>query len=776
MPDTHEFIEYWKDRIERDLTSFGDPGAQVNVTRSGRTLRATWTMRGTGRDAVFSVSLDRGVHVDVGGRRLPYHHFIAGTDMADLAQVARMIRQASKPQIFVPIRAVRDGGEDAESEPAVDKLLALLDGGSQDATRVIMITGDAGAGKTHVLRELVRRRADEYLHGRASGLLLYVNAQGRALARLNEALATELQDLKVGLTYHSVAVLTRLGMLVPAIDGFDELLGVSGYDDAFSSLAGFLEQLEGEGQVLASARSVYYEEEFLSRAGSQSLTGDQRWSHDAVRVLAWSKDDREDYLRQWSESKRLTGTESSKLRKRLRAAFDVHNEDLASKPLFLTRTVDLLWDNPKFAGGADLLKALTRAYLDREINDKLLDRESQPVLSRRQMEGLMCELALEMWNQETRELDAGSVREVAEYFVDSEGLRETARQIVIERMPTLAFLTRGENSSSSRNDIAFEHDVFFFYFLAGAISAQFESATTDVRIVLSRSALPEDVAGRVALELETLLCVGGGVDGLQSLLDRLARAGATEWHRTTQVRENAGLLTMALIRAYARSGDSPQEVEGCSVRSMVFPGGHLNGVTLRCCELVDVTVRRTDLSTTRFVACDARDTVFLEPRVSPESTRLELKGLEPVQVMGLRVQQGNQAKAHYAPRTIVDMLVRCGAPVRKEHAPIGPRIATAHMATLERLVQAYRRANPICKQDPHLSSIFDQSEWSEIERLLIEHNLVDLEPRRTSGKPKDFLRRRFLPEQLMAGLSAREDTDRRVQAFWRALEKQSGRG
>ena len=271
MPDTIDFSKYWTNRIERDLTSFGDPGATVTVTGSGRRLRARWTMRGKDHDAVFSTSLDRGVSVDIGGRHLTYRAFVAGTDMADLQQVARMIRQASKLRLFVPTRADYTDGGDSAPRPALDLLTTLLDEENDDTTRVVMVTGEAGAGKTRVLQELVRRRANDYIRGQSSKLLLYVNAQGRALARLNEALATELQDLKVGLTYHSVAVLARLGILIPVIDGFDELLGVSGYDDAFSSLAGFLEQLEGEGQLLTSARSVYYEEEFLSRAGSMSV-------------------------------------------------------------------------------------------------------------------------------------------------------------------------------------------------------------------------------------------------------------------------------------------------------------------------------------------------------------------------------------------------------------------------------------------------------------------------------------------------------------------------
>ena len=160
-----------------------------------------------------------------------YQEFVAGPDMANLREVAGMIDQSwrSAPRLFVNTRARYEGGADPHTEPAVDMLTTLVQEDSEDATRVVMITGDAGTGKTRVLQELVRRQANRYLRGQTTKLLLYVNAQGRALARLNEALATELQDLKVGLTYHSVSVLTRLGVLAPVIDGFDELLGVSGY-------------------------------------------------------------------------------------------------------------------------------------------------------------------------------------------------------------------------------------------------------------------------------------------------------------------------------------------------------------------------------------------------------------------------------------------------------------------------------------------------------------------------------------------------------------------
>ncbi len=760
MIDAQEFAEIWKSRIENDLASFGDPGTTINVTGSGRSLRAEWTAHGLVREVLFSISLDQGVSVTIDKRHLSYRSFIAGPDLADLRTVAQMIFQASKPGIFVATRAECDDPgiltPSRESGPAIDVLTNLLDRESDTATRVIMVTGEAGAGKTRVLQELVRRQAEAYIHGQSTKLLLYVNAQGRALARLNEALATELQDLKVGLTYHSVATLARLGILIPVIDGFDELLGVSGYDDAFSSLAGFLEQLKGEGQLLASARSVYYEEEFLARAGRISTTGDQAWEHIPVRVLDWSEGDREKYLKNWSEVEGLPDPESAMLRKRVKEVFSGRNHALGSKPLFFTQMVALLQRNPEFSGGGDLLRELVNEYLSRERSEKLLDRQAESLLTEKQFERLMRELAEEMWNQETRELDYRSVRDVAEYVVEDEGLPESVKQIIVERIPTLAFLARSDNPLSHGG--TFEHEMFFFYFLAGSIMSRLTSTKGDMRIILSRSALPEDVADRVAIELGTE--EPNPQEYLQELLDRLAAAGTTEWRRTTQVRENAGLLVMALLRSHGI-------IDGCAIRSVVFPGSHLREVELRRCSLTEVTVRRTDLVSTKFSECKAQDVLFIEPRVTPESTRLELQGLKLAQVTGIQVQ----GHTDYEPSVIAETLRKCGAPIPfdPQHPP-GPQVSPEYKHLLERLMRAYHRANPVCMDDDNLASIFGDPRWEALERLLVGHGLVRKETRATSGRRTVFLRRQFLPEQFMSGLSEGIGADEKIRAFWNGLQ------
>jgi predicted NACHT family NTPase len=130
-------------------------------------------------------------------------------------------------------------------------------------TKVIFLKGDAGSGKTTLLQHLTLDSAANYSN--AGFQFLFVSAQGRALSNIKDALAAETQSLKSAFTYEAVIPLTRHGLIVPIIDGFDELLGAIGYGDAFASLREFLDKLQGDGVVVVSARSSFYDIEFASR-------------------------------------------------------------------------------------------------------------------------------------------------------------------------------------------------------------------------------------------------------------------------------------------------------------------------------------------------------------------------------------------------------------------------------------------------------------------------------------------------------------------------------
>ncbi|MFJ8438848.1 hypothetical protein [Kitasatospora griseola] len=64
------------------------------------------------------------------------------------------------------------------------------------------------------------------------------------------------------LTYSVVETLCRNGVLALLVDGFDELVGGAGFNDAVGDLQPWLTTLNGRDVLIVSARSSYYENQF----------------------------------------------------------------------------------------------------------------------------------------------------------------------------------------------------------------------------------------------------------------------------------------------------------------------------------------------------------------------------------------------------------------------------------------------------------------------------------------------------------------------------------
>ena len=88
---------------------------------------------------------------------------------------------------------------------------------------------------------------------------------------------------------------------------------------------------------------------------------------------------------------------------------------------------------------------------------------------------------------------------------------------------------------------------------------------------------------------------------------------------------------------------------------------------------------------------------------------------------------------------------------------------------MDKLMRAYRRANPICESDDNLKTLFQDPAWPAVREALLRHGIVTKESRAAGGGKKTFLRRQFLPEQIMAGIGGRKDVDAQVVDFWNEL-------
>ena len=770
-------FEHQKQLIRRDLASFADPGT-VSLNEDRRSILATWRIRRRQHEATFYCQGTSGIEVEDHYGRTQYADFLAGTEMANLRQVAQSIQSTIHNGIFVETKCIRS---DDTSDPvrAIKMLTDLVNQPIGDRTEVIIVTGQAGTGKTHILRELVQRQASLYLSGQSKHLFLYVNAQGRALARLHEAFATELQDLRVALTYHSIATLTRTGTVVPVIDGFDELLGVSGYDDAFSPLANFLDQLGGEGKIIASARSVYYEEEFRNRGNQFSTAAPQYWSHTAVRIHDWDSNNQQDFLKKLAQQQHIPTDQIALVNHRLDQVFR-NSKELRSKPFyFVTLSNLLLNDGPDLDVGAstDLLEILTEALLRREQAEKLLDEHQRPLLSIDQLRRLLNEIAEEMWHQETRELDLASVRFVAEYVLESHTMGSSF-ETVTERMPSLAFLAPPKDRIAGQfshqqldmETVGFEHEAFFFYFLSCAIVERYLDTSYDMKLLLSRSPLPQFVADRVAMELEKKKKLAFN-DDLKNVIDRCSSAGRELWIKTVQVQENVGQIILAILENVRAKCKGSIRLDKAELDSVIFLGGDFHGVEFSECTLKDTTMRRTRLENARFRKCIFHNCFLHEVRVDPNSTVLDLRGLEPSKhVLGLDISDAHMGQTTYDLTTIIQVLKDCGMKSigdigAQRIRPVNPNI----VRIMDRLMRAFRRSNPISTADRQVRRIITDRDWEGLLEALIRHRIVEQIHRPIKRRQIVYYRCRLPASQVMMGQAQSGEVMPEVAEFWRSL-------
>lgn len=741
-------------QVRDDLAPFIDPGTTIKETPSAHSVELSWVQKRRDVSATFCTGVSGEIEVLWRGERLSYRSFFASEHMADIRGIAKTSLDVLNASLYIETKA--KSAEFLQGEgPAITVINSLVRADSLEYTNFVMITGEAGAGKTSVLKELVSRQAKGYLAGEENFVYLYVNAQGRALARFNEALATELNELRVDLPHYAVASMVRMGLIVPVIDGFDELIGVGGYDDAFSSISAFVDDLSGHGALVASARSTYYEQEFLARATRAASNGEQAWRLSSATVMGWGDGERATYVESIAGATKADGNANTVLSE-LRRIFAGSNQALGSKPLFVARAADAVLERADiFAGDGALLERLVQAFINREQKEKLLTRSGDPILGGEDIRSMCRDLAEEMWNLGTRELDRLTVRDIAEFAMPDSVVSVADRNTVIERMPSMAFLQPGEGPGS----VAFEHEIFFDYFLAERVAIALGAGTPSLALLLGRSSMPESLADAIAqrvLESETYR--------LAHLLESLAKVSKLPGARQQVVQENAGRIIAAAFQA------SEDEVLDAKIESVIFPGSDLHGVRFRGAIFSGCLFKRPDLTDTVFDDCEIRDCAFESPLIS-RGTVLDARGLMVNDFIGIRVVNDGGARAIFDPRDLVLHLAQASLPSVEVRDEVHARAVDGNVVDMiERLARAYTRCNPICVQDDYLHSIFEHEFSDEVVEIGEQVGVFRREIRAANGPRRNFVRRLVLPEHILAGIWEGAEIPPQIRQFWERIE------
>ncbi len=738
--------------LRTDLAAFGDPGEEVRVER-GRdgVVDASWTQHGRAAQAQILLGsqpslIDARVRFD--GSETSYPSFLASTPMADLRSVARNTTAVlASPQAFVAPKGTFEGGEES-----ADTLVDRLARPTMSKTAVVFLTADAGDGKTTLLKHLAVDRAESFSSGSEERVWLYVDAQGSRLARLEQALAQALDEVRAPFPYHATESLVRVGAVVLIIDGFDELIGTSAsYDEAYGSLSAFLQRLDGNGAVVAAARSAYYEQEFAARVDRSIGFRSEGWDLRPVRLLDWQRSERTKYVEKELERQHRKEDVAEVIETLEDVFADPQLEPLAGKPLFVSRIADLVLEHETLAEGTGPLDRLVSTYVDREV-DKLPSASGAPLLTNDLLRELLSELAQEMWREEARTLSRTTVRELASLFAELHGLEEDAAAVLIERLPYVAFLRVGSDPGS----VAFEHELFFAYFLVQPLAEALASESGFLLMqALSRGRLPQ-VAGDLA---------GRELRGRppSEVLARLSAAG--EGGASPSLRQNAGLIALGFIRGQA-------EPRGLLLRHFDVVDVDCQGLRLIECVLDDVEISGADLRGASFLRCRGHNLRLRDIRVDG-ATILDLADVPVSSVTSAgRYADDGGYSLHYAPAEIAEVLADVGFPA----AVTGPQVRAVDsevVDVLQQLSRVYDRTSMVTEEDDNvLARLTQHKSWSILRDALLESEVVSAEKRPAAGT-KIFLRIRFRPGDVLLGQDPDADVSQEVRRLWDILEAEA---
>ena len=546
------------------------------------------------------VETGSGIEVEYDGSRIPYKRFLA-EELGRLPILAEAIRQKRKDvQPYIDTQSVRSDSLDSKSAPssAIETVRDECRSRPFGETKLIFLTADAGHGKTALLRRLSQRFASEYAERKSDMLLLHVDTQGRSFVRLEEAVAGDLGQLRIsGLFYSGVIRLIRRGLLAIAIDGFDELLAEIGFTEAYSGLGAFLRQLDGNGVVIASARSAYFEvENYTAQTRLLNSLPNTHVTMQLLRLQPWSRTESVQYFCNYEDDRGRRVPEPEHL-------YDLLSDRLGAehpvlhRPFLVHRMAALLAATSGAATelaeelGTSSLKVVPNvihALLKREVEEKWRDPNGHPYLTLDQHIILLAAIADELWIQGKNSLSVEVVQLVCEAVVDTLGLPPARRVQVVQRLKAHALLPP---SGTVSGDLAFDHEEFLNYFLAARLIQVFKTNDTfGLQRFLEFRTLPM-IVGIWTANIEPW-----SPKQVKSIIERLNQMTRAEL-RSTYLKQNAGLLASQLARFHA------DEVLKYEFDSMYFEGEEWSESQLQGARFDRCTFTVVDLSGAAWTDC-----------------------------------------------------------------------------------------------------------------------------------------------------------------------------
>lgn len=480
---------------------------------------------------------------------------------------------------------------------AEQRVLDILGRRPAGVASVLYLTSDAGEGKTTLISQLARKQATLYKQKTQDWLLVPVSLGGRTLMRFDDVIVGALVNrLRFPMWFYEAFIeLVKLGVIVPALDGFEEMFVEGSAGDAISALGNLVNTLKSSGTVLISARKAYFEYKNLTaQTRLFDSLGGQSVSFARLALHRW---DRAKFL----EYAAKRGVRNGTAIYQEFAAKLPPGHPLLTRAVLVRRLLDVAEDAPDRqqliqnieVNPDDFFRQFVGSIISREAREKWIDKlgeVAQPLISENDHYELLAAVAFEMWSNSTESLPSDTLEVVAEMFSDTKRKDRVVTHQIVERLKQHALVVQSDGGRFS-----FDHQEFYHYFLGEAIGQYLViDDVPTIKHAFRQGILPSlavDVAARYAIRH------GTAAVGLVNTINTIC-AGEP---RASFIKDNLGGV---VIRFVEYAGGEPVVVKHASVPPQALAGRRFSKVEFQDCYFQNTSLEHVSLIGCRFVRCE----------------------------------------------------------------------------------------------------------------------------------------------------------------------------
>jgi uncharacterized protein YjbI with pentapeptide repeats len=600
------------DEFKRILTTFTDNPADMNLSK-GKLLAQI-------RDDIIEADIyikNGSLYINESETEYTAYKWL-------IQRIARLPQLADRIISFIPnepnfITSTGDLIDQLEINPneeqkkisnVVDCTREVLSRRPAGTSSVLYLTSDAGEGKTTIINKIARVQALEYKNKATDWLLVPIPLGGRPFLRFDDVVIGALVNkLRFQFLYYDAFIeLVKLGAIVPAFDGFEEMFVDRSTGEALSALGNLMNALQSSGSVLISARKAYFE--YKSFATQAKLFDALEINSVAFSRLALNRWNREQFL-QYCDKRDIHNGDT------IFEDFSIRLDDPQHPLLTRAVLVKRLLDIANYTDGKELLLSklgnaphdyffeFVNAIIEREAHEKWLDRSgsslASPLISVSEHHDLLSLIAEEMWLVNSENLRDDALELIAELFSEVHKKTPSITGQIKERIKQHALIT----SSNSNNTLfAFDHEEFRYFFLGQSIGRRIsENNPSSLRNLLHSGALPKQVFSSAA---QFLRYKNYNMSKAIELLQNISKADTI----TSFTRENCGGLIIRLLNT--------KEGDNISINKVTFPSESLRGRTIKGINFSDCYFQTTSLTKANIYKCEFNNCRFDNLELSNE--------------------------------------------------------------------------------------------------------------------------------------------------------------